>query len=97
MIVMPCGVSTDNIVTVVYQWTKDGIQVITDNNRVKLDGGDLNITNFMESDRGKYECFVRLSISGINAPPIVWSVGSAFYTESKGLTTIIMPAVLYHT
>ena len=94
MIIMPCGVSTEKIVTVEYQWTKDGSQVIVDNNRVKLSNGDLNITNFMDSDRGKYECFARLSVNGINAPPIIWSVGSAFYTESKRLTSLV-PAVLY--
>ena len=79
---MLCLATKDlEIVTIGYRWTKDGSPVDTSDPRVTVDG-NLTITNFMEDDRGKYECIAELTISGITAQPVLWSLGSAFYTES---------------
>ena len=80
-ITMPCLATGDNIVLIGYRWTKDGSPVDTSDPRITV-AGNLTVMNFMEADRGKYECIAELTIVGISAEPVLYSIGSAFYTES---------------
>ena len=94
-ITMSCSAMLGTPVIINYRWTKDNDIVGTSDQRVTLTNGNLSIENFMETDRGKYECIAELSISGINSPPVLWSVGSGFYTEGKVVAQCVIWSYYY--
>ena len=71
---IPCNVTRNDGTTYVYRWYRDGTEV-----RIITAGsgsGTLVLESVNESHRGRYECVVVITASGVGGQPLLEPIGS---------------------
>lgn len=70
---VPCHVTRNDGTTFAYTWYRDGTEV----DRITGTGmGTLMLEGVMDNDRGRYECVVEITASGVGGQPLEEIIGA---------------------
>ena len=86
---IPCRVTRSDI-TPVYEWNRDG-EVVAD----PVPGtSELELSQVTQEDRGKYECVVILTVSGVGGQPLREIIGSVTIGVGREHLSLSLPSPL---